>query len=868
MTSSTPRAVGRTLALLLVIWCAALSQSPARAEDIDYDKCLIDGVQITRNWDARYLNADAGVAVAVKGKSQEVADSLVDGQYGDGTGMAGLTWAAGDDIEISLDLQAERLLSGIVMVGRRCAASWEIAASRNGREWRAVPTEGMVDLGGRSSMIANLALPARYLRMRATAGAGGVDIVEIFVYGEERADGPVIGGIYPSRFPPVAGEEIQLRAVIRNLTANPIRNLRVRFRQTAPSAQDIGESTINELAGAGAKLATITWRPTATEPHEIEVSASGEGLAESGRTEVIPVVNRRLYFSNFFPISNKRLQYANLYTTVGGGFEYFLANIRGRLGLYAAPGPGGAGNIETGTDEFEATWLTGTRGSYRDGMAMDEWGQFWPAACEAIKRVCQQRGDRMVVPWLNRLRDVPVADTFRDVSLVLMETYLNWNWAGQGRDGAGHQYYRRVMNERVALGRERGMLDRWIIALGGFVDKDCWATTPEDIEREVRQLRREGPEMPGMCYYGSSSWALGGYVSQTDALSYKYFIAPVVVPEGPGTVAGNILQATVRNIGGMTAHSVIVVAANGDGSELGRTEIPVLRPDQEMSVAVPLRGAPVHTTAVILPATQYTALNPQTLEVIPSRPMRGLPARVLWTPPGGQGELDPTDRLELLNQTTHTVALQPAQATGQVSWDDTTWHWPDLDTSNLDPGEYCVRLIAGQTGEVRCSATFTITAPNAKFFVSQVNGKPWTGDPQEITIAPGDTFEVRWDMAEWKLSGKGGIYLSAPGDDLKMPRSDGSYALAPLPSLARVMRNISEDPYRAGRWTWPTQVGASDFIPLAPKAWIWHKGSRGANDARVSMANNPGTWRLWIGDTRPPVVPVPVVPVITVTVKP
>ena len=368
--------------------------------------------------------------------------------------------------------------------------------------------------------------------------------------------------------------------------------------------------------------------------------------------------------------------------------------------------------------------------------------------------------------------------------------------------------------------------------------------------------------MPGVAYYGLSSWASRDLMDRTDELNYKYFIAPVVTLVGPCQVAGNELTATVRNIGGMTAHNVVVAALDGDRSELGRTQVGVLAPGARESVAVRLRDIPAYPRAAVLPGLGYTPLNPTPLEVMPAKQMRGLPVRVCWTPP------EDGCRLDFVSTASGEAAFRLQDPTARGRLHSGTLQLPGLATDALAPGDYAVRMVDRATGAAKLSTTLTIVEPNARFYVTQVNGKTWTGEPQKVVVSAGDTFEVRWDMGLGKLSGKGAIFISAPGDDLKMPRSDGSYAKAPILRLRQLMRNVTEDPFCTGRWTWKTDIGKDDIIPSSSEAWISHKGDRGPDNARLCMSANPGEWRLWIGDGKAPVTPVPVVPAITVVVKP
>ncbi|MBI3986100.1 MAG: hypothetical protein HY343_04235, partial [Lentisphaerae bacterium] len=575
-------------------------------------------------------------------------------------------------------------------------------------------------------------------------------------------------------------------------------------------------------------------------------------MPNAKRSANIPVVSRRLYFSNFYPLDNERLHYTNLYTTVGGGFEYFLAKTRGRLGLYSCLGPCGE-VVNVGTEKFTQQWLDWVKGTYRDGIAMDEWGQFWPEACEAIKRVGRQRGDRMVVPWLCVKCDSTVADAFKDVDLVLDEMYVGWRQC--------HHDYRRLLGENIDAARKHGLLEKWVFALNmmdGTVEySHIEAPTLEQREREVQYLRMRGPEMPGVAFYGGyQPWGPNTLTRQTDELCYKYFIAPVVTFDGPWEVQGDSLRPTVRNIGGMTAKNVVLAAMDGDQQELGRAEVPMLRPGEKATVAIRLPRAINYPAVTVLPGPGYTELNPHVLVVMPTRQMRGLPVHVCWTPLHENQKLAASDRLEFRSLERGSIDFQIADPGGKGTWDSGTLHLGGLNTAQLTPGRYAVRIVDGRNGHTRTSQVLTITAPNAKFYVSKVNSEPWTGNPQEVAIRPGDTFEVRWDMGDWKLSGGAGVYVSEPGDPLEITLADAGNAVARIHRVRALMKNIADDAFVAGQWTWSSRCNPGDSRPLS------------ADLQRINMAERPGRWRLWIGEGDEgdsPGKPISVVPVITVS---
>ena len=837
--------LGQTVCVAVV---ALLLAGPVRAEQIDWQKYCIDGVELSGNSDVRYLKTEPRINVVVRGKTHQAAAGLVDA---DGPGRTSIAWTKGENIDIDLDLTAERLVAGIVVIGGG-AATWQMSASLDRRNWREIPRSHIVRINARSLMAANLALPARYLRVQATPSENGARIRDIYVYGDKEADGPAVGGIYPSWFPPVAGEEVTLRTIVRNVTDQTVKNVKVAFRQTAPRHKTLGEDVIAELPAGSARVAAIRWKPAVMEPHEIFVTASGPGPQGSQRTEIIPVVKRRLYFGNYHPIDNERLKNANLYTVVGGGFEYFLAKIRGRLALHFCNGPHVSGNV--GLETFTKTWSHVLQGPLRDGMAMDEWSTLYPEACAALEQVSKDKGDRIIVPWLSGRADEAYSKCFRHADLVLPEVYFNY---------AGHHTYRDGLNVQIDNARKWQLLDKWIIALGVFAPGK--PSTAEEIEREVQYLRLRGPEMPGVAYYGYSR---GDIVRKNDHLCYQYFIAPVVVIEEAVPGGGNSLRVTVRNIGGMTAHHVQLAAlGREDEKKQGTAAVAVLAPDEQTTVVINTIAPPADVVARILPGPGYTALNStQPLEVYPSSQVQGLPIVACWTPENADDTGRQADHLDFVNLATGKVDSRVDAPGEKGTWKSGNLYLPSLETGSLAPGRYQLRWVDGQTGRTQGRNQLTILQRAGKLSVSRVNERPGTDNPQEITIDPGDTFDISWDLRDCRLPNPS-IYISAPGDDMKMPRQDGSFAVLRPAVLGQRVESPTCEPERVGTWRWKSRIEREDLLlPFFETngGWIWFRGDLGPDYRRVNMAANPGTWRLWIGGASPAV---PISPVITVNVR-
>ena len=145
-----------------------------------------------------------------------------------------------------------------------------------------------------------------------------------------------------------------------------------------------------------------------------------------------------------------------------------------------------------------------------------------------------------------------------------------------------------------------------------------------------------------------------------------------------------------------------------------------------------------------------------------------------------------------------------------------------------------------------------------KLFVSSINGKPLAKGSQEITIDPGDTFEINWDLRNSSLDHPA-IYISSPDDDLQMPRDDGSYAAFRPGLLGRKINAPTNEPEKFGSWVWKSKLDRPDVLPTTggnSTCWVYYKGRLGDNYQRVNMAVNPGKWRLWIGGSSP-MVPLP-----------
>jgi len=694
------------------------------------------------------------------------------------------------------------------------------------------------------------------VRLRATTGEERILIRDVYVYGDRTSEPPAVGGIYTSVFPPVAGEHCELRAVIRNSTAESARHLEVEFEVVAPYTESIGKARVRLLPAEQARLATVDWTPELTEPHEIRVTIRGSDWETSARSEVIPVVNRRMYFGCFHPVDYERLAYTNLFTTIGGGSApspfYPLVKLRGRTGLAFASGPHPMGErAKTMTaDEFVEAWWPGLSAPWRDGIAMDEWGTPLPDQAEALRILHNMMPHRMIVPWVMGGMNEGRAKSFAPCALLLSETYLNY---------LSHDAYRIYVNDRVDGAREWDTLDRFLIALGTVA---AAGSTREELERETRYAKLRGPEMPGIAYYGYNR---SECIRFTDSLCYKYWIAPAVTVTGVPQVQGTALTVNVKNIGGMTACDIKLEAYTLDGrARIGTGEIDQLYPDEEKAASFTLTQAEPNPQVRVLPSEQYTEMTPpQPLEIMPARQIVGGPLQIYWTPRQGEA-IGPNDRIEIVHEASGTVVYERVND-GNWQLRDNNLVFEGVPTENcVETGQYVVRLVDGATEEIRALDYLTIISPpEGKFYVTKVNDQPWAGDPHNITINPGDTFEITWDLRDVGIS-RAAVYLNCPEDPTLRAPHGRRYASFNLAVAGKDEWGVY---LPQGSWTWKSALEPEDLDEVdSRKGWL-HAG----NDPkypRIDMAGNPGVWHLWIGQSHGPHTwSLPRSPVITVIVR-
>ncbi len=370
--------------------------------------------------------------------------------------------------------------------------------------------------------------------------------------------------------------------------------------------------------------------------------------------------------------------------------------------------------------------------------------------------------------------------------------------------------------------------------------------------------------MPGVAFYGYDRKEL---VRKDDQLCYKYFIAPVIVIDKVADGTGDSIEVTVRNIGGMIARDIKVAALNRqDLKQLATASISQLDPDGKATVTIKTKKPISDVIAKVLPCKTYTDLSPiEPFEIYPDAQIKGMPITVCWTPEDQTDKGSPGNHINIVNLKTGKVDGRFDMKSDTGKWMEGNLYFDTNDLTAVLPGDYELRFIDGKTGKIKGRDQIKILDKAGELFVSNINGKPLAEESQEITINPGDTFEINWDLRNSSLRHPA-IYISSPDDHLRIPREDGSYAVFKPGKLGKKINAPTGEPERFGSWVWKSRIELDDLlIPHGrkPSGWIWYQGRIGEDYQRVNMAANPGKWRLWIGGSSPII---PISPVITVNV--
>ncbi|MDW8026983.1 MAG: DNRLRE domain-containing protein [Armatimonadota bacterium] len=203
------------------------------------------------------------------------------------------------------------------------------------------------------------------------------------------------------------------------------------------------------------------------------------------------------------------LRHCNIDASVGSIRWAFENHSRGITSLMWVYGPNLYGEVK----DWDVERFVGYYGSYAQqgyvGIAMDEWNvgddhPYVPMIAEALRRVKAQFPKFFVAVWVTEPTPVfrsLVKEGAVDLAIIQGYTFVpnhpEWaiSWDGVLR--------------RVELMKSEGVLHKTVVCVGMVSptpDKHGNRMTAEELARQVKDLAKRYPEMPGIAFYGVTSF--------------------------------------------------------------------------------------------------------------------------------------------------------------------------------------------------------------------------------------------------------------------------------------------------------------------------------------------------------------------------
>jgi len=306
----------------------------------------------------------------------------------------------------------------------------------------------------------------------------------------------------------------------------------------------IGEQTVN-IKQQGTAMVEFDWTPADNGTHQFEVNATGSDGTVTAKTSV-PVISRPLYFPWFGGHTSESLElkYANVVLS-GKPEQFDYWRNRGAIPCLWK------GALKDKTPEQYTAYLSEGLGNPEKGPAgimIDEMGGYDPAEIvtypffKGLVDFNKINPQYFTALWICGSLQIPYCNITKNVyrktgvDLLMLECYSNFQVV-EFSSFSRFSYY----DQRIQTARQQDVLSNTVmtIAIEGHADK--FNLKPYEIEDEVRYIRRQAPEMPGIGYFLSETktpelrpWA--------DDLCYRYFIAPVL------QVWAHDIQFTSRNV--------------------------------------------------------------------------------------------------------------------------------------------------------------------------------------------------------------------------------------------------------------------------------------------------------------------------------
>ncbi len=364
---------------------------------------------------------------------------------------------------------------------------------------------------------------------------------------------------------------------------------RVQVNVQGPDGVKIGTKTI-AIPAEGKAQAVFPWTPARNGYIPLKISAS-DGESSNAVAVKAPVVSRTFYFPWFggHTPEARSLRYANVVLSGNAESHAYWRN-RGAIPCLWK----GVDN-KVAPEKYAQILADGVGDPARDaaGIMIDEMGGYAPEEILAanffsgLKLYLEKNPQYFTALWICGSLQVPYCNITRNayrkdkgISLLMLECYTNFQTV-EFSSSRRFAYF----DQRIDVARQQDVLTNAVMTLAIDGHKDKFNLTGYELEDEVRYIRRNAPEMPGIGFFHFETKS-PELIPIADDLCRRYFIEPVLqlYPEdiqfsSRQVKAGDEIEiyAGVRNLGGMDAENVkIRLYADGKLLKEDTRNIPAL----------------------------------------------------------------------------------------------------------------------------------------------------------------------------------------------------------------------------------------------------------------------------------------------------
>jgi hypothetical protein len=352
-----------------------------------------------------------------------------------------------------------------------------------------------------------------------------------------------------SRALPVKGEPVALTVwAERKMTKVPQADLRLFARPAEGRGKAMGKPLILNFRQGEPVKVSREWTPPEAGPWTLIAQVeAGRGLLGYA-SRPMWVTETRLHFPYWGCPQDQR------YVTAVMANEDDAARHWRDRGAAALKWKGGQCYAEKRpeAEDYVAVWSQVPPG--RDGILIDEFSSGNAAdqrMGKALVELRRRQPNLMIVPYCLGLKGEDMAAGFRASDRVLVECYAA-DWRSDGRFGRAEPLIEHGLGEKAVI----------ILGIGRK-----WATTEDEVRRQVATVRQRYPDLSGIGFFPGVPERLSGAV---DRAIEDYFLRPALLL----TWSIGESEATVRNVGQMTAETITVRVQGADVERRTIEEVP------------------------------------------------------------------------------------------------------------------------------------------------------------------------------------------------------------------------------------------------------------------------------------------------------